>query len=132
MGMDNPVKEATSLVDRLVAGAAADAGNVADAAREGLRAMPESWAHARAEAKAGRSGLLYAKVAGVGVGGVLTGLGVTNILAGLTERAEHPAHDGRETRNWTRVFAGAAELSAGAFALYAGLTKPQLGKLVRR
>ncbi|MBN67423.1 MAG: hypothetical protein CMM94_07660 [Rickettsiales bacterium] len=71
-----------------------------------------------------KHGLLAAKVAGCGIGAVLTGHGVYNLIQGAGEKVQHPVDDNKLTLNHTRMFVGGFELLAGAGLLYISLTKP--------
>lgn len=109
-------------------GAIKDVKNVTDAfADAGTRIKPTFQA-AYTKATEGKPTELGMKVGSVAIGAYFAGHGINNIVRGATEKIEHPAHDGREVQNTTRIFWGGAETMIGLTALYFGLTKGSMGK----
>lgn len=68
------------------------------------------------------------KLLGVGVGSVLIGDGIYNVVKGFNEEVEDALLSDRIHRNYVRIGTGAMEMAGGAALLYAGLTKTGLGR----
>ncbi len=104
-------------------GAAEDFSNAGDALVEGLKETAPSFEKAIKEAENGKAAPLAIKVTGVAIGSYVAAHGINNLVRGTLEKVEHPAHDGREVTNTTRLFWGGTEALTGLSTLYFALTR---------
>ncbi len=84
------------------------------------RSFDEAWEQMRHK---GNPKPFAFKLLGVGVGSVLMGDGIYNIIRGANEEVEDALLSDRTHRNYVRIGTGTMELAGGAALLYAGLTQ---------